>query len=103
MKEAIVYVGIDVAKAYLDVAWQEQRQRVPNDAIGRNQLLKRLKQINGPVQGICEASGGYERGVVRALASWWIQGECGAGQSGTTVRAGRWHFGQDRLNRRAGA
>src|ERR1700681_4466941 len=67
MKEAIVYVGIDVAKAYLDVAWQEQRQRVPNDAVGRNQLLKRLKQINGPVQVICEASGGYERGVVRAL------------------------------------
>ena len=67
MKEAIVYVGIDVAKAYLDVAWQEQRQRVPNDAVGRNQLLKRLKQINGPVQVICEASGGYERGAVRAL------------------------------------
>lgn len=33
MKKEKVYVGIDVAKAHLDLAWEEQtRWRVSNDA-----------------------------------------------------------------------
>jgi len=31
MKQSIVYIGIDVAKAHLDVAWQEQSRRFAND------------------------------------------------------------------------
>jgi transposase len=67
MKQASVYVGVDIAKAYLDVAWEKQSRRVPNDLAGRRQLLKWLEQIEGKVQVICEASGGYERGVVQVL------------------------------------
>src|SRR5467141_2676683 len=67
MREEKVYIGVDVAKAYLDVAWKNQKRRLPNETRGRRQLVKCLKQIKGPVQVICEASGGYERGVVQAL------------------------------------
>lgn len=67
MKEQKVYVGIDVAKAYLDVAWGQESWRVANDAFGTNALVKRLSQIAGSVQVICEASGGYERGLLQAL------------------------------------
>jgi transposase len=67
MKEAIVYVGVDVAKAYLDAAYENQRRRVPNDAAGRKQLVEWLEQIDGTVQVVCEASGGYERALLEVL------------------------------------
>jgi transposase len=67
MKQASVYVGLDIAKAHLDVAWEKQSRRVPNDLRGRRQLVQWLEQIAGSVQVICEASGGYERGVVQVL------------------------------------
>lgn len=67
MKEQKVYVGVDVAKAYLDVAWAEESWRVTNDAAGRSALVKRLSQIADSVQVICEASGGYERALIQAL------------------------------------
>ena len=67
MKEQAVSVGVDVAKASLEVAWAGQSRRVPNDVLGRNALVKHLGQIAGEVQVICEASGGYERGLVQAL------------------------------------
>jgi transposase len=67
MNEAKVYVGVDVAKGYLDVAREEQRLRIKNDAGGRRQLVKWLGRSVGPVQVICEASGGYERALVVAL------------------------------------
>ena len=38
-----------------------------NDATGTNALVKRLVQIAGSVQVICEASGGYERALIQAL------------------------------------
>lgn len=67
MKEQKVYVGVDIAKAYLDVAWGEESRRVTNDAAGRSALVERLRQIAGSVQVICEASGGYERALIQAL------------------------------------
>ena len=67
MKEQKVYVGVDVAKAFLDVAWEQAFWRVANDAAGRKALVERLNQIAGSVQVICEASGGYERGLLHAL------------------------------------
>jgi transposase len=67
MKQASVYVGLDITKAHLDVAWEKQSRRVPNDLRGRRQLVQWLQQIAGSVQVICEASGGYERGVVQVL------------------------------------
>jgi transposase len=69
MKQTIVYIGIDVAKAHLDVAWQKRLRRFDNDRAGRATLVKWIKQKqSGPVQVICEASGGYEQDLLDALA-----------------------------------
>ena len=69
MKQTIVYIGIDVAKAHLDVAWQNRFRRFDNDKAGRVTLVKWIKQEqSGSVQIICEASGGYEQDLLDALA-----------------------------------
>ena len=68
MKEELVYLRIDIAKAYLDVAIGNEKRRFSNDAIGHRELIQWVKQLNAPVQVICESSGGYERMLVQALA-----------------------------------
>jgi transposase len=67
MKQPKVYVGVDVAKASLEVACGQEGWRVTNDLAGTKALVKRLGQIAGTVQVICEASGGYERALIQAL------------------------------------
>ena len=68
MKQSKVYVGIDVAKAHLDLAWEQRSWRVSNDAGGHRKLVKRLKKASAAsIQVICEASGGYERALLLAL------------------------------------
>src|SRR5438034_1481769 len=68
MKEELVYVGVDIAKTYLDAAMGNEKRRFANDAPGHRELIKWVKQLNAPVQVICESSGGYERALVQALA-----------------------------------
>jgi transposase len=68
MKEELVYLGVDIAKAYLDAALGNEKRRFSNDALGHRQLINWIKQMLAPVQVICEPSGGYERALVRALA-----------------------------------
>ncbi len=60
--------GIDVSKDRLDVMIlpEERCSSVPNDAAGWADLVERLSGSLIAAIGI-EASGGYERGVVRAL------------------------------------
>ncbi|HEV2842800.1 MAG TPA: IS110 family transposase [Chthoniobacterales bacterium] len=67
MKKEKVYVGIDVAKAHLDVAWEQAGWRVSNDVRGHRELVERLAKMNASIQVICEASGGYERALLSAL------------------------------------
>jgi transposase len=67
MKESIVYIGIDVAKAHLDVAWQNHSRRFANSKSGRSALVKWIKGKPAPGQIICEASGGYEQALLEAL------------------------------------
>ena len=67
MKEQLVYLGVDVAKSYLDGAIEGEKRRFSNDAVGYRELIKWVKQLSGAVQVICESSGGYERALVRAL------------------------------------
>ena len=67
MKQRIVYIGVDVAKEYLDVAWQRQSRRFGNDKSGHAALVAWIKQSPTVVQLICEASGGYERGLLESL------------------------------------
>jgi len=64
MNKAVVYVGVDISKAYLDVAWTERSRRFANNKSGLNALMKWIRQ--SPVHLICEASGGYERGLLEA-------------------------------------
>ena len=69
MKQTKVYVGIDVAKAHLDVAWEQTHWRLSNDPNGHRALVKRLEKTGAPsIHVICEASGGYERALLLALA-----------------------------------
>ena len=67
MKEELVYVGVDIAKRYLDAAMGNEKRRFSNDALGHRQLINWIKQMPANVQVICEPSGGYERALVRAL------------------------------------
>ena len=67
MKEELVYIGVDIAKSYLDVVIESEKRRFPNDALGHRQLIKWVKRFEKPVQVICEPSGGYEKSLVRAL------------------------------------
>lgn len=62
----ILYAGLEVAKASLELHLAGQSYPLANDAQGHAQMLKRLR-AHPAVQVICEASGGYERGPVRAL------------------------------------
>ena len=63
-------VGIDVAKAELEVAVRPSGEawRVTRDEAGLDALVERLR-ARGPSVVIVEASGGYEAAVVGALAA----------------------------------
>src|SRR5207244_6050577 len=67
MKQSSVYIGIDVAKAHLDVAWAGTFRRLPNERSGHAALVRWIKQSATPVQLICEASGGYEQALLESL------------------------------------
>jgi transposase len=67
VKEELVYLGVDIAKSYLDAAIGKEKRRFGNDVVGHRQLIKWSKEIEPCVQVICEPSGGYERALVRAL------------------------------------
>jgi len=70
MPEPLVYVGMDVAKAHLDLhalgRSQPTHRRFGNDEPGHQALVSWLRQWEA-VQVVCEASGGYERAAVRRL------------------------------------
>jgi len=68
VKEQLVYLGVDIAKSYLDATIENEKRRFSNDAIGHRQLIEWIKQMPAKVQVICEPSGGYERRLVQALA-----------------------------------
>jgi transposase len=65
-----MFVGIDVAKAQLDIALRPTGERwaVPNDATGIAALVGRLQAVQ-PTLMVLEATGGYHRAVVAALAA----------------------------------
>jgi transposase len=64
------FVGIDVAKAQLDIALRPKGERwaVANDDLGIAALVARL-QAMPPTPIVLEATGGYQRAVVVALAA----------------------------------
>ena len=70
MEQEGIYVGIDVAKAQVDVAVRPtgDRWEVPHDEAGVRRLVSRLKTLE-PVMVLLEASGGLELRLVAALAA----------------------------------
>ena len=70
MEQEATYIGIDVAKAHVDVAVRPSGARwdVSRDEAGVRQLVSRLKALE-PVMVLLEASGGLELPLVAALAA----------------------------------
>ena len=70
MEQESIFVGIDVAKAQLDVAVRpaDDRWEVSHDDAGIGQLVSQLKSL-GPAMVLVEASGGLELPLVAALAT----------------------------------
>lgn len=70
MKEAVeIFVGIDVSKAWLDVAVHEQKEmwRFSNEEAGIANLVKALKTLQ-PRLVVLEPTGGFEMLVVAELS-----------------------------------
>src|SRR5919198_522293 len=70
MSDMPCFVGIDVAKAQLDIALRPSGARwsVPNDTSGVTTLVDRLQALQ-PTLIVLEATGGLERAVTSALAT----------------------------------
>jgi len=70
MVDVPCFVGIDVAKAQLDIALRPSGERwaVPNDASGVATLVDRVQALP-PTLIVLEATGGLERAVTGALAT----------------------------------
>ena len=70
MSDMPCFVGIDVAKAQLDIALRPSGERwsVPNDTNGVTTLVERMQTLQ-PTLIVLEATGGLERIVTSALAT----------------------------------
>ena len=70
MVDVPCFVGIDVAKAQLDIAVRPSGERwaVPNDADGVVTLVDRVQALH-PALIVLEATGGLERTATAALAT----------------------------------
>ena len=64
------HVGIDVAKAVLDIVVRPTGEtwQVPNDEAGVTALVERLRNLD-TILVVCEATGGFEQPMVAALAA----------------------------------
>jgi len=68
MNDSEVHAGIDVSKAFLDVACGSECWRVSNNPSGIRVLVRRLQGVN-PARIVLEPTGRLERPVVEALDS----------------------------------
>ena len=69
MTDANVYIGIDVAKGWLDVFVRPtgQRWHIANEATAIQALAGQLQELT-PTLVVLESTGGYERGALAELA-----------------------------------
>ena len=69
MNTIITYLGLDIAKRSLDLSPHPalRTRSFANDAAGHRALLAALRRVHGPLQIICEATGGYEHHLLEAL------------------------------------
>src|SRR5258706_2493571 len=68
LKAPLIFVGIDVSKAQLDIAIRPTAQivSVPNDKAGIKTLVKHLEKLR-PTLVVLESTGGLERQVMHGL------------------------------------
>lgn len=66
---APTYLGLDIAKRTLDLSLHPAlpQRLYANDAAGHAALVTALRLVAGPIQIICEATGGYEKLLLDAL------------------------------------
>jgi len=62
-----VHVGVDIAKAAFVARLLSQTLTYPNAPAGQAEFCAALAALPGPAHVVCEATGGYERGLVLAL------------------------------------
>jgi len=69
MNKNVSYFGVDISKGRLDIASSREGNEwsLPNGPVGWRKLIKLLEQGRREVVVVCEASGGYERGVIEVL------------------------------------
>ena len=69
MNTTIAYLGLDIAKRSLDLSAHPAftQGSFPNDPAGHRALVAALRQVSGPLQIICEATGCYEHHLLAAL------------------------------------
>lgn len=65
-KPTATYIGVDVAKATLQVHLPDRQSALANTPAGRTGLCQQLKKVPA-AHVVCEATGGYERPLVAAL------------------------------------
>ena len=94
MEQEATYVGIDVAKAQLDVAVRPSGDRweAPHDEAGVRQMVSRLTALE-PVMVLLEASGGLELPLVAALAAEGCPSGRHQPSTGEGLRQGHWETG----------
>jgi transposase len=63
---SILYIGLDVAKASLQIDLAGHSHSLTNNTKGQTQLLKMLRDYPA-AHVVCEATGGYEQPLVRTL------------------------------------
>ena len=69
MNPSITYLGLDIAKRSLDLSPHPKvsQRAFSNDSDGHKALCSVLKRVPGPIQLVCEATGGYEYALLKAL------------------------------------
>ena len=61
------YLGVDVSKDALMIAFERNRWQLPNSKEGHRKLISQLKKLPGPVHVVCEATGSYHLSMCLAL------------------------------------
>lgn len=61
------YLGVDVSKATLIVAFERNRWQFPNSKEGHRKLIAQIKKQSGTVHVVCESTGPYQLPMCLAL------------------------------------
>ena len=62
------YIGIDVSKKKLDIHYQGHKDAFEQSTSAYRKLIKWITSLERDVVVVCEATGGYEKPLIRALA-----------------------------------